>query len=87
MLGVIDGHLKSTGKPYLAGDKCTFADLAFVPWHWLLTMPPQIMGEDFVKEWQESFPQTWAWNEKLQERPAVKAAREERMKVIQESKH
>jgi glutathione S-transferase len=32
VLGVIDAHLKKTGTEYLVGDKCTYADLAFVPW-------------------------------------------------------
>jgi glutathione S-transferase len=86
VLGVIDAHLKKTGKSYLVGDKCTYADLAFVPWHWLLLSPPQIMGEGFAKEWQESYPKCWEWSERLLERDAVKKCREDRTKAIQASK-
>lgn len=49
-----------------------------MPWHWLLTQPPHLMGEGFVKEWQEEYPEAWAWNERLQERKAVTKAREDR---------
>jgi len=31
VLGVIDTHLKETGGEYLVGDKCTYANLAWVP--------------------------------------------------------
>ena len=86
VLGVIDSHLKASGREFLVGDKVTYADLAFVPWHWLLEYPPHLMGEDFVKEWKEKYPVCWAWNEKLQARPAVKKCRDERMEAIQNSK-
>ncbi|KAK8183294.1 glutathione S-transferase [Phyllosticta capitalensis] len=65
-LGVIDAHLKKTGKPYLVGDKISYADLAFIPWQsvlgWLL---PDF---DAAKE----FPEWSKWNQRLLERPAVK---------------
>lgn len=56
MTGVLDAHLKKSGGEWLVGEKCTYADLAFVPWYWLC---PAIMGEGFEKvslisEW-ESF--------------------------------
>ena len=31
---------------WLVGEKCTYADLAFVPWYWLC---PAIMGDGFEK--------------------------------------
>lgn len=46
MTGVLDAHLKKSGGEWLVGDKCTYADLAFVPWYWLC---PAIMGEGFEK--------------------------------------
>lgn len=82
VLGVVDSHLKKTGKPYLVGDKCTYADLAFMPWHWLLTSAPNIMGEDFAKEWKEKYPKCWEWKERLNERKAVKKAREDRQAAM-----
>ena len=43
--GVIEAQLKKNGD-WLVGDKCSYADLAFVPWYWLC---PAIMGEGFDK--------------------------------------
>jgi len=48
--GVIDATLKKSGGEWLVGDKCSYADLSFVPWYWLC---PAIMGEGFNKV---SFP-------------------------------
>ena len=44
--GVLDAQLKKSGGEWLVGDKCSYADLAFVPWYWLC---PAIMGEGFDK--------------------------------------
>jgi glutathione S-transferase len=82
VIGVIDSHLKKTGNPYLVGSRCTYADLAFVPWHWLLLMPPNLMGESFASEWERDFPHAWAWNQRLHERASVTKAREERKKAM-----
>lgn len=46
MTGVVDAHLKKSGGEWLVGEKCTYADLAFVPWYWLC---PAIMGDGFEK--------------------------------------
>ena len=86
VLGVIDSHLKKTGRQFLVGDKCTYADLVFVPWHWLLLSPPQIMGEDFPKEWEKDYPSCWKWSQTLLERPSVKKCREDRNKAMQAGK-
>jgi len=45
---VLNRHLE--GKQYLVGDKCTYADLSFVPWNYLLSF---LMGDqdlDVAKE-------------------------------------
>ena len=66
VLGVIDAHLTKQHSPYLVGDKCTFADLAWVTWNALLGwLVPEL---DAAKE----FPAFHAWNQRLVERPAVK---------------
>lgn len=44
------------------------------------------MGEDFPKEFKEKYPKAWEWNEKINERPAVKKTREDRQKAIAASK-
>ncbi|KAK5721300.1 hypothetical protein LTR17_014670 [Elasticomyces elasticus] len=82
VLGVIDSHLKKSGRPYLCGDQCSYADVMFVPWHWLLTQKPFLMGEDFVSEWQKDYPTCWEWAQKLEQRPAVNKAREARSKAM-----
>ncbi|KAM0709030.1 hypothetical protein Q7P35_003066 [Cladosporium inversicolor] len=77
--GVVDAHLKKSGGEWLVGEKCTYADLAFVPWYWLC---PAIMGDGFEKEWESRYPTSWAWYQKLQARPSVTKAREERQKAM-----
>lgn len=76
VLGVIDAHLKKQGTPYLVGDKCTFADLAWVTWNSLLGwLVPDL---DTEKE----FPVFHAWNQRLVTRPAVKKVLEEKAKMV-----
>ncbi|KAF2489866.1 glutathione S-transferase [Lophium mytilinum] len=59
IVGVIDRHLKRAGTQYLVGDKCTFADLAFVMWDQIM---PLLVGEwDFKTE----APDFAAWNKGL----------------------
>lgn len=72
MWGVIDAHLAKTGKPYLVGDKCTFADLMFVSWNHIIVMPT-IMGEGAAEEFEKTVPHAWAWRQKLEGRDSVKA--------------
>ena len=71
-LGVIEYHLNKTGNPYLVGDKCTFADLMWVPWNNLAAT--FVMGPDFAKEWEKDYPKTWEWHQRLMNRDAVKRA-------------
>ena len=69
VLGVIDAHLTKTGKPYLVGDKCTYADLMWIPWN---NMVNGILLGDYDKEWKETYPKCYEWHQKLIARPAVK---------------
>ncbi|KAK5112257.1 hypothetical protein LTR62_004418 [Meristemomyces frigidus] len=82
VIGVIDAHLKKSGKQFLCGDKATYADLMFMPWHWLLLTKPFINGEGFGKEWEEKYPVAWAWQERLEGMEAVKRAKEDRGKAM-----
>ena len=43
---MIEAQLKKSKGEWLVGDKCSYADLSFVPWYWLC---PAIMGEGFDK--------------------------------------
>ncbi|KAF7900481.1 uncharacterized protein EAF01_007783 [Botrytis porri] len=67
VLYVLDKHLN--GKEWLVGDKCTYADLAFIPWDmgipWIFN---DRAGElDIEKE----YPHFWKWHSKMMERPSV----------------
>lgn len=81
VISVIDAHLKKHNRQYLVGDKPTYADLAFVPWHWLVLAPPHIMGEGFGKEWEKEYPHAWAWHQRLSERESVKKCFGDRAKA------
>lgn len=63
---MLDRHLE--GKEYLVGDKCTYADLSFVPWNHLLSF---LMGDQSLDVAKE-FPHFNAWNDRLEARPSVK---------------
>ncbi|KAI4258140.1 MAG: hypothetical protein L6R42_005271 [Xanthoria sp. 1 TBL-2021] len=87
VLGVINTQLKTSGKPYLVGDKCTYADLAFQTWHWTLVYQPQFMGAEFIDEWKKDYPEAWAWYERIQARPAVTKVFNDPLEMIKASKH
>src|SRR4051794_36727833 len=78
-LGVIEGALD--GKQWLVGDKCTFAELAFVTWNdrlnAVLVMPE---GRDKF----EKFPNIKGWHERMTSRPSWKNAMESRAKLMDE---
>lgn len=65
------------GKEYLVGDKCTYADLSFIPW---ATIAPFAMGEHKIDLGKE-YPNYHAWMERLMARPAVKKVLAEKQKV------
>lgn len=66
-MGVLDAHLKKSGD-WLVGDKCTYADLAFVPWD---AMIPFVLGPDSESLFG-SAPHFKKWHDTLMARPAVK---------------
>lgn len=61
-------------REYLVGDKCTYADLAFVPWYALLPF----IFKDEKYDFQKDYPHYDAWMKKLLARPAVKETFEEK---------
>lgn len=65
-MSVLDTHL--AGKQWLVGNKCTYADLSFVPWHGLV---PFILQEDKV-DIAGKYPNYHRWMEAMLARPAVK---------------
>ena len=68
VIGVLDAHLKKAGSTYLVGDKCTYADLAFVTWG---SMVPWLQGEEKV-DLEGKYASYDAWMKRLMERPSVK---------------
>jgi glutathione S-transferase len=78
VLSVIEAHLKKTGSKYLVGDKCTYADLAWVTWNNLLGwLVPDL-------DVQKEFPGFAAWNARVCERPAVKKVLDAKAKKMSE---
>ncbi|TGO38245.1 hypothetical protein BHYA_0079g00040 [Botrytis hyacinthi] len=68
LLYALDKHLN--GKEWLVGDKCTYADLAFIPWDKGI---PRISGDRAGElEMEKDFPHFWKWHAKMMERPSVK---------------
>jgi glutathione S-transferase len=72
VIGVLDKALE--GKKWLVGDKCTYADLAFVTWG---SMAPFLFGEEKV-DIPGKYPNYNSWMETMMARPAVKATFEEK---------
>ncbi|KAG9246796.1 glutathione S-transferase [Calycina marina] len=68
-----------TGKKYLVGEKCTIADISFVPWNEMLGF---ILG-DKLASWdvEKNYPAYHAWHQSLLARPAVKKTWEAKQKV------
>ena len=92
ILGVLESHLRKqqqgrtdTGDDvWLVGSKCTYADLAFVPWDLLLLK--RLFPEGFDAE--KKFPLFYRWHEKVTGRPAVAkciAMREKAMATMEDS--
>ncbi|RJE22359.1 Glutathione S-transferase protein-domain protein [Aspergillus sclerotialis] len=72
--GVLDRAL--SGRQWLVGDKCTFADLAFVPWQDMLCL---IMGGKHDEEaFASEFPNVHGWMERMKQRPEVKRVLQEK---------
>lgn len=67
VVSVLDSHLK--GRSWLVGDKCTYADLAFVMWNLQI---PYIM-KDAQDPWDiEKYPHYKRWMEAMQARDSLK---------------
>lgn len=67
VLGVLEVILAD--KEFLVGNRVSYADLAFIPWNWLLEWLPDTAG------WELEFPKVAEWDKKLNERESVKKAR------------
>ena len=79
ILGVLERSLE--GKQWLVGEKCTFADLAFMPWNdrvdVVMSVPPG-------KEKFEGFPNVTAWHNRMTSRPTWKKCMETKDNLMNE---
>ncbi|PGH04497.1 glutathione S-transferase [Blastomyces parvus] len=76
VLGVLNGVLE--GKQWLVGDKCTYADLAFMPWNNRLDI---LFG---VPDPLAPYPNVKAWQHRMEARDSWKKAMEVREKYMNE---
>ena len=79
ILAVLNTALE--GKTWLVGDKCTFADLAFLPWN---THLPALLSASPEEDPLESFPNVRAWHNRLITRDSWKRAMVLRDKYMDE---
>lgn len=81
--GVLDAILKkrqAEGKNWLVGDKVSYADLAFVPWYWLVSRYDQ----DFDQLVDKEYPAFKKWIDALQAREVVTKLREKRAALMKQ---
>ncbi|KAF3483018.1 glutathione transferase [Arthroderma uncinatum] len=67
LAGGEDGGDGKGPRNYLVGDKCTFADLAFLPWQMFL---PMIVWKGKLDP-EVEFPHVTAWTKRLETRPSL----------------
>lgn len=79
ILGVLElqlsGGVKKTGeREWLVGNKCSYADLVFVPWNNMLGFIHSGAPEGTSLDFEKEFPKTYAWHQRMVARPAVAKA-------------
>lgn len=70
---VLDNAL--AGKQWLVGDKCTYADLSFVPWYEIV--PKLLKDNDF----ETKYPNYSKWMAAMNDRESVKKFRAQRAEL------
>ncbi|KAI9702270.1 MAG: glutathione S- transferase, nitrogen catabolite repression regulator [Bogoriella megaspora] len=76
ILGVLEKSLE--GKSWLVGNKCTFADLAFLPWNARVDHALGVPGTEPLKE----FPNVNDWHQRMLSRDSWKKAMQTRDKLM-----
>lgn len=80
VLHVINMHLTETGKPYLVGDKVTYADLSFLTWDMLI---PWIFGDATEGlALDKTYPAWSKWHKTLMDLPSVKKITADKKKAM-----
>ncbi|OBR14805.1 putative Glutathione s-transferase [Colletotrichum higginsianum IMI 349063] len=83
VLGVVERQLAKTGHPYVVGDMCTYADLMYIPFHFVL--PDKLMrnvSDEFEQVSKGKFPQCYEWNTWIVGRESVQQALEEEYRAM-----
>ncbi|KAL4903987.1 hypothetical protein BDW74DRAFT_31384 [Aspergillus multicolor] len=81
VMGVLERALD--GKEWLVGEKCTFADLCFVPWQELV--PFIVKDEENVQQLAEQHPNVQAWMARMKAKSEVQQVLEEKAKAMEEA--
>lgn len=84
MVKVVDSHLAKTGTGYLVGNKCTYADLAWITWDMVI---PFLLEEDEYNKLKAETPHFQKWHESLMARPAVSKVVAEKQKAMAAEGH
>jgi glutathione S-transferase len=70
LIGVLDSILAQSKSGWLVGDKCTYADLMYVPWNEAVE---GMIFKEYPDEFDiQKYPHYKKWDERMRERPAVK---------------
>ncbi|KAF7511884.1 hypothetical protein GJ744_003117 [Endocarpon pusillum] len=77
VIGVLDTHLQKGRTEFLVGNKCTYADLAFVPW--ALLVP--VIAEDSPIDVEGKYPHYDQWLKRVCEREAVKKVLDDKARI------
>lgn len=76
--GVLEAHLAT--RDWLVGDKCTYADLAFITWQEIAgTLTKENPGHF---ETERDFPRVHAWYNRMVEKPLLKKLMQERVELM-----
>ncbi|KAF2206610.1 hypothetical protein CERZMDRAFT_14479, partial [Cercospora zeae-maydis SCOH1-5] len=68
IVSILEHYLKEGKSDYLVGDKCTYADLVFVPWN---NKIDEVMGRAEAWQIEKECPRYRDWHHRLMGRPAV----------------
>ena len=73
MISVLDGVLAKKSSNWLVGDKCTYADLSFVTWSFVIDGTLKQHG---IAHRLEQYPNYNKWLQAMADRPCVKESLE-----------
>ena len=83
--GILAGNEKQQGGEgkgaWLVGGRCSYADLAFVPWYWVLELLAHLGKPDFFPALRDENPAWARWVDALNARKAVKKNYEEKARL------